>query len=315
MLWVKQSSIPVNLNFDGAGGEKGVYTSVTCSGLSLGAENGEDGKFYFNYIPFISEDPFVQTKINVGTDTLICVGDTASIFADIISSVTPNFDWFYNSNSISTAFNLEVGPTIRGVNRYTATAVWQVFDQNCLEEKNVNISVRNPDICIVSDPSTPVEVGNPVFLNAVINPINANYTYSWLQDYVMPNNDRNAVVEPFETTNFCITVTDEINCQKTECVEVPVILPPSGAPNAFTPNNDGVNDTYRIIPEPQLRQTSLKIYNRWGEIIYNSNEIFEWDGNVNGQKQAVDYYTWTAEFEHRNTKEITMQSGTFNLIR
>lgn len=314
-IWVKQSSNPANINADLSGGEMGVYTSVTCAGLSLGSEDGEDGKFFYNYIPFESDELFVQTKLNVGTDALICAGDETEIFANITSSENPNFEWVYESASFSTENNLIVSPTTRGLNRYVATATWQVFDQDCIVEKNVNITVRNPEIIIVVAPTSPVEVGAPVFLNAVINPINPNYTYQWQQDYVMPNNNRNAVVEPYETTNFCITVTDEIACEKTECVEVPVLIPISGAPDAFTPNNDGVNDTYKIIPEPQLRQSSFKIYNRWGEMLYSNDSVFEWDGRFEGVEQAMDYYTWTAEFIHKNTGETSKQTGGFHLIR
>jgi gliding motility-associated-like protein len=131
----------------------------------------------------------------------------------------------------------------------------------------------------------------------------------------MPNDDRNAVVEPFESTTFCITVTDEIGCQKTECVFVPVLLPFTGAPNAFSPNGDNLNDIFQVLPEPQLKQTALKIYNRWGDLLYESQDFFEWNGSVSSKKQSVDTYIWVAEFEHRNTGEISVQEGYITLIR
>ncbi len=314
-IWIKQSTIPSNVNTDFSGGNMGIYTSVTCAGLSLGSEDGEEGKFFYNYTPFVSNQPFTQTKIKAGTDTLICAGDETSIFANITSSAAPNFEWIYEGNSFSLENNLIIAPTRKGVNPFVATATWQVYDQSCIVEETINVSVRNPDIIIIASPINPVEVGSPVFLNAVVNPTNPNYIYQWEQNYVMPNDDRNAVVEPFETTSFCITVTDEISCEKTECVEVPVLIPISGAPDAFTPNNDGVNDTYKIIPEPQLRQTSFKIYNRWGEMLYSNDSVFEWDGRFEGVGQAMDYYTWTAEFIHKNTRETSKQTGGFHLIR
>jgi len=315
ILWIKQNSTPNNITFNASGGNKGIYTSPTCSGLDLGAENGEDGSLLYNLSLPLSKKEFIATKLKVGTDTLICAGDATNIFANITSSANPNFEWIYNNTNFSYNTDTIFSPTNKGINKFIATASWEVFNQSCLVEESVYISVRNPDITLISSPSTPVDVGDHVFLNAIYNPANPEYTYEWEQKYVTPNDERNAVVEPFETTNFCITVTDELNCQKTACIEVQVNVPPSGAPNAFTPNNDGVNDVFKIIPEPQLQQTSFKIYNRWGELLYESYELFEWDGKVNNINQATDYYTWTAEFKHKNTGETISQSGSFNLIR
>lgn len=314
-VWVKQGTSPTNINLQAQGGTKGVYTSPLCGGLDKGAENGEDGGFSFNYVPLVADELFVQTTLSAGTDAIICAGNETPLTATLVSSANPDFAWIYNGAEISTLNSLNVSSTIRGINIYTATVTWEVFGQSCIEEESVNIVVKNPDITIVVSPNQAVAIGEPVFLNAVFNPINPNYTYQWDPAYVAPNDDRNAVVEPFESTNFCITVTDEIGCQKTACVFVPVLLPFSGAPNAFSPNGDNLNEIFRVLAEPQLVQTSLKIYNRWGDILYESGDLFEWDGTAAGKKQSVDTYIWVAEFEHRNTGETSVQEGYVTLIR
>lgn len=314
-LWISLSSAPANINLSASGGPQGVYTSTLCSGLQLGVEDGEDGGFNFNYLANISSEPFIETIVNAEMDALICAGEEVNLVATISSSADYDFNWNYNGVSVSQDLNTLQAPVIRGVNEFVATATWDVFSQACIEDASVAIIVRNPEITIVVDPNEPVEIGDVVFLNAVINPPSQNYSYQWSESYVQPNDDRNALVEPFETTELCISITDEIGCVKTECTTIEVILPNSGAPDAFSPNGDNVNDVFKIIPEPQLLQQSLKIYDRWGKLLYESNELYEWDGKLKGVLQNAENYIWTAEFEHRNTGERSTQSGNVSLIR
>jgi gliding motility-associated-like protein len=315
-IWIQQpSSLPVTITLNANGGLKGDYTSNLCNGLSLFAEDGEDGVFAFNYTPVVSSVEFIATELSAGTGAIICAGEETPLTSTVVSSENPAFSWVYQGNDISTQNDLAVSPLTQGVNEYIATAQWEVFGQLCKEEETVSIIVKNPDITIVVSPTVAVEVGEPVFLNAVVSPASLNYTYRWDPDYVNPNDERNAVVEPLESGDFCITITDEIGCEKTECVFITVLLPFTGAPDAFSPNGDNVNDVFKVLPEPQLVQTSLKIFNRWGDKLYESGSIFEWNGMLNGVSQNSDVYIWVADFEHRNTGEKSTQDGYLTLIK
>jgi gliding motility-associated-like protein len=64
--------------------------------------------------------------------------------------------------------------------------------------------------------------------------------------------------------------------------------------NVFTPNGDGVNDTFRIPNWPpddcQNEFLKIEIYNRWGKLVFQSDrKDFEWDGK--GYPSGVYYYT------------------------
>ena len=66
-------------------------------------------------------------------------------------------------------------------------------------------------------------------------------------------------------------------------------------PNAFSPNNDNINDSYRIIDtEGIVTMFNLEIFNRFGEKVYSSNNIYDvWDGSFKNQElstQVFDYY-------------------------
>jgi gliding motility-associated-like protein len=68
-------------------------------------------------------------------------------------------------------------------------------------------------------------------------------------------------------------------------------------PNAFTPNTDGNNDDFSIFWRCPFQQFNVKIFNRWGEKVFESNDQnFKWDGTYKGalQNPAVFVYLISA---------------------
>jgi gliding motility-associated-like protein len=67
-------------------------------------------------------------------------------------------------------------------------------------------------------------------------------------------------------------------------------------PNSFTPNNDGINETFKGYGEGVL-EYDLQIFNRWGERIFHTDNFnAEWDGKRNGQLVQEDVYVWVATY-------------------
>lgn len=72
------------------------------------------------------------------------------------------------------------------------------------------------------------------------------------------------------------------------------------APTAFSPDGNGINEVFYVTGHGIKEETfSLTIYDRWGEIVFQTNDIHEgWDGRINGGKIApVGTYTWLAKFK------------------
>lgn len=70
-------------------------------------------------------------------------------------------------------------------------------------------------------------------------------------------------------------------------------------PNAFTPDGDGVNDTFGPLNIEDYPGAKFSIFNRWGQKVFFSEgptqNDFRWDGRFLGQPQSADVYTWTVE--------------------
>jgi gliding motility-associated-like protein len=82
------------------------------------------------------------------------------------------------------------------------------------------------------------------------------------------------------------------------------------APNAFTPDGDGINERFRpIIMDQEEQLYRLSIFDRWGEQIWTSTNPDEgWDGTMGGEVIKTDIYVWKLEtrdlFERINHEYI-----------
>jgi gliding motility-associated-like protein len=85
--------------------------------------------------------------------------------------------------------------------------------------------------------------------------------------------------------------------------------------NSFTPNNDGLND--KFIPVfNNAYAIDFTVTNRWGNILFNTNDIQSegWDGSLNNIPQPASTYTWSMVIEYNNGKKL-VKTGIVNLIR
>jgi gliding motility-associated-like protein len=84
-------------------------------------------------------------------------------------------------------------------------------------------------------------------------------------------------------------------------------------PNAFTPNNDGLNDSFVVI-SANIASFDMQIFNKWGEMVYQSNDRLDgWDGSFRGRPAPIDVYVVVIKYQG-NTPEITY-TGNISLIR
>jgi len=114
--------------------------------------------------------------------------------------------------------------------------------------------------------------------------------------------------------NGCITV-DTVLIKIT--VDIPIVVPKSDlfVPKAWTPNNDGHND--KLFPlTVNIRELKyFRIFNRWGQLVFETNAIGQgWDGIFQGKPAVMDVYTWTVEAIGVDGKYIK-KAGNSVLIR
>lgn len=126
---------------------------------------------------------------------------------------------------------------------------------------------------------------------------------------------------PQTTTTFTVSMQDTLGCIAQDTLRVTVIDPDSldcsvaYLPKAFTPNFDGLNDTYGIDNSLVLDDiVSFEIFDKWGERVFYTTEAEErWDGSFNGTEMTAGIYIYKVVYLCDGNEKTTIDS--FTVIR
>jgi len=157
--------------------------------------------------------------------------------------------------------------------------------------------------------------------------------YNWDFGDGFFSSEENPIHYYIEEGTFTVTlsVNNEYNCPDTYIVEDIVSATASGEvlfPNAFTPNPNGANGGVYDPNDPSqnlndvfhpvfsgIEDYQLWIYNRWGELVFESNDILiGWDGYFKGELSKQDVYVWKVNATTSNGTVIN-EAGDVTLIR
>lgn len=86
-------------------------------------------------------------------------------------------------------------------------------------------------------------------------------------------------------------------------------------PTAFTPNNDGHNDVFKMVNVTNETLLEMRVFNRWGTVVFSTNDISKgWDGRYKGQEQPMAVYGYAIKIRYSDGAE-EIYKGTVTLIR
>ncbi len=180
-------------------------------------------------------------------------------------------------------------------------------DQNgCPNEDKINIARKNQpeidlgdDVTICSDSVYNISLVIPNDVSVRWNNMNTNTS-------IIINEEGNYSAT---VTNVCGEATDDINVDVIDCKTVFFY------PNVFSPNGDGINDYFEIIAL-NATDMSLKIYDRWGNLIFhNVNQPISWDGKFNNQNVQVGIYMFVVSYNKFLSGKNEIISGNVTLLR
>lgn len=236
-------------------------------------------------------EQYIITKPFLLNDTVLCVGDTVSLFP-LWDASNYLLKW---DNSDST-LNRKI---------YNEGTYWlTIYNEYCSETDSVSISFKRlPQIDFPSD--TTLCIGDTLFIS--ISESQVDYFY-WNPDL---GNTDNQITHPGEymllTENICgdttyLVVVDFKNCECNPLV-----------PNSFSPNNDGRNDSF-IPYYCENDFMKLEIFDRWGNKLFQTmSEEEGWDGIYNGKPVPIGTYLWVITTTLKGDTKVL--SGTVQVLR
>ncbi|HTL10116.1 MAG TPA: PKD domain-containing protein [Chitinophagaceae bacterium] len=244
---------------------------------------------------------------DAGADQHICFGDTALLQGKIVGSSftwTPNFS-LLNANSLSPL----------ATPRTSTAYVLAVYDNlGCPKPglDTVVISVRAP-IFASAGKDTVATINQPLKLTGSGAPL-----FLWTPPDFLDNNTLQSPTALFPTSgeySYAMKTYTTENCFAIDTIHIKVYrtAPDIFVPNAFTPGGTQ-NTVFRPIPVGISKINYFRVYNRWGVMVFSSNDGTGWNGYYGGKEQASGSYVWVVQGQDFTGKTIT-KKGVMVLVR
>lgn len=265
----------------------------------------------------VSPPPVVQF-----TSTEVCKGNVTEFSSAGSSATAPDqvVSWQWSFGDGQTASVPNPGHTYLTAGIFAATL--EITSQNgCTASLTQDVGVNAlPDADFSYSPND-ISAADPTvqFTNLSV----AANSYLWIFDYndetstefspeyVYPQSEGSYVVKLIAlANNGCV---DSI--QQTITVGNGLVF---YIPNSFTPNGDGINDTFLPVFTSGMDEANYRftLFNRWGEMVFESTDMtLGWDGKFENELVQAGTYIWDIRFQHRDSGASEQMSGHVVLLK
>ncbi len=259
-------------------------------------------------------------KTDIIGDTLICINNTLKHTPQINTPDTGPLQWqwvFPNGNHYTIQDPPEQHFNTAGDFTVLSIATNAV---GCSDTTTKNIHIK--PLPTVSMPGVmTVQNGFPVKIPAQFSA----GTQSWIwspADGLDNFRIAQPMADPHFNTIYQVYFTDQYGCSNRGQVEAIVICKNANLfiPNTFSPNGDGQNDVFYPRGKGLERVKMMRIFNRWGEIVFESrdfpvnNPAYGWNGRFKGGQPQADVYVYQAEV-YCNNGEVIKLNGNIALLQ
>ena len=256
--------------------------------------------------------------IRADTSQNICLGDTIQISVnslipnDTLSVLWKPYEFVLGRNDTS---HILVNPP---TDKFYKVSVENKIKCLVNDSVFVRVSGLNPREGRITASKDTIIKNNSTELNAFPK----GFSYDWNPNTNLSNSTSdNTFASPDTTTTYQVDVVDENNpnCKVSKSITVVVEEinceePWLFIPNSFSPNGDGNNDIFYFRGR-HISEFNLKVFNRWGELLFETNDInVGWDGMYKGNSAQTDVYVYQVTATCLNGEKFS-KKGDVTLIR
>ena len=262
----------------------GRYTVIVTDAYHCQASRSVDVVVNKSIIPAIN--------ITASSSGQVCSGVPVTYSASFSNAGdSPTLNWLKNGTPVATGKTFTITDLANGdkiecaLTSNMPCAVPAILTSNSIiAEVKATPIITFPQKFVIDDHSSSVQ------LNPVIGGNIASYFWTPAEGLSNPN-IRDPIANPASTTDYTLTVVSATGCQAIAVTRV-LVVKNIAIPNTFTPNGDGINDTWEITNIAAFPKATIDIYNRYGANLYHSiGYARPWDGVYNGKKlPAATYY-------------------------
>jgi gliding motility-associated-like protein len=239
----------------------------------------------------ISERPL--PVVDLGPDTTLCIGTMLTLDA---AQDSASYLWIGGTKdstfTVSAAGTYWVAVTVDQCSRRDSISVSYIGPPGI-------IGLGGGDTTICQDSSLILNVYQPAA------------TYHW------STGDTTSSIIASQSGLYSVTVSNTCGSYTaSESITVDQCTCRIAIPNAFSPNNDGKNDSFYVLTQCPLKNFRFDIYNRWGQKLFMTNNVTDkWDGTYKGAPQPLGVYVYFLRYTDPYTNRDISQSGNVTLLR
>jgi gliding motility-associated-like protein len=239
--------------------------------------------------------------IRIAGDSVICVGEDMTHLGEFNRIDTSSTRWawsFPNGKTADVRLPQKQVYTLAG-NFVVRTTV--INSSGCIDTASKNIRV-NPLPRVELPALLTTRTGTPIKIPAEYfgGPVSYNWTHPESLDcYTCPE----PIASPKFDTKYEVNFVDANGCRNRGEIKIVVFCNNDNVfvPNTFSPNGDGSNDIFYVRGKGLNRVKTLRILNRWGQVVYEKFDFgvndasAGWDGKFRGAKPVPDVYVYQME--------------------
>ncbi|MCX7987491.1 MAG: gliding motility-associated C-terminal domain-containing protein, partial [Bacteroidales bacterium] len=224
---------------------------------------------------------------------LRCYNDYSGSALARVKGGTPPYRYFWSGLEMdSVIYSLLAGIynlTVKDINGCSVSA-----SVNIIQPDSLKVQVKG-----IRQPYCPATFDGEISLSAEGG--TRPYNFSW------NNGLSGSLIKNIKEGVYIYTLTDSEGCLVTDTIELTSTMPDCiDIPKAFSPNGDGINDTWNILvgdpsnPLPlsvAYPNARIEVYNRWGVLVYRSEKGYtrEWDGRSKYKELPPDSYYYSID--------------------
>lgn len=257
--------------------------------------------------------PSIQSR-----DT-ICI-NVADPFSGILATADTltKWQWNFGNGQSSSEQNNNITYITAGNYSIKLTASNKI---GCSADTTKNIYVTPlPTAVPVQDPLT---IASGSGANILMNYTGNIVSYNWVPTTRLScTNCPSPYANPQFTTKYNVQLEDRYGCKNSGDITILVVCGKQNffVPNTFSPNGDGRNETFYPKGTGLFRIKSMRVFNRWGEIVFEKKDFSAndpsagWNGTYKGKTASPDAYIYTMEILCENNTVIPVK-GNVTLLR
>lgn len=250
-----------------------------------------------------------KLEVNFQADVfMLCPGGSVILDPNIFGA--KNYNWNTGANT----------PTIE----VTKPGNYSLSINTGCEQASAEIEVLAAVINLDLGEDIEVEAGEKVNIVPKLVTTNKIEYFFWsenLDRQILDCNTCNQVsARPMENTTLYLEVKDEYGCKVSDDINIMIKPFDFYAPNAFSPNEDGLNDIFYLQAEMNYDMEQFSVYDRWGNQLFTSNNgkvndpHYGWNGKSGGIYLKTGVYVWKARLKQKNGDQVAL-SGDVMLMR